>query len=123
MTSQTCLDRLTILQASGFSDWNFPLSDEAAAQMLADHRRGIPRFPFYGAAFAELSGGLPDLDYDADDNAILELVRHGMTLLRLNVASAEEWMQARNAIYEEWAQAMREGAQFDQSLKEQSQNN
>ncbi len=94
MTPLLAHGRIAVLCDAGFSDWRLNL--DAERQIVSQ-----PDWPLYAAGFAELSGGLEDLPSDADDAALLELVRHGIYLFRSGIIAEQQVVDARNAVLRE----------------------
>ena len=115
MTPLLAHGRIAALCDAGFKDWhlNIDARHERLVTTAAD-------WPCNAAALADLSGGLEDLPDDADDNALLELVRHGMFLWRQGIISEQQMVDAHNAVLHE---VMRFGEAVEAQLSDVASNN
>jgi hypothetical protein len=90
----TCHAIVATLQDLGFGDWRLPTDDAALELRITT----AVDWPVWAAAAADLSGGLGDLPDDCEDEPLLELVRHGITLVRTGVVSEADWLEAGNDV-------------------------
>ena len=115
MKTLTAHGRIAYLCDQGFKDWR--LNIDAKSERLITSQ---PDWPAYGAAMAELSGGMEDLADDCLDNELLDLVRHGVYCYKTGILTEPMVVEARNAVVRE---VMKFGDSYEQHLHHTVENN
>lgn len=85
--------KLASLCDANFQDWRLGIDPQSEAKAVAQED-----FPADATALASISGGLEDLPNDADDESLLELVRHGIVLFGQRIISEQQYMAERAAV-------------------------